>query len=84
GALLTAVAITALSLGARVYMPIALNRSLAAYGSTGSVFVVLSWLIVLCVAVAIGISTGAAVAQEPYLARRLGSPVPNRLRRQPP
>ncbi|WP_405542938.1 YihY/virulence factor BrkB family protein [Streptomyces goshikiensis] len=83
GAVLTAIAITALSLGARVYMPIALNRSLAAYGSTGSVFVILSWLIVLCVAVAIGISTGAAVAQEPYLARRLGSPLPNRLR-QPP
>ncbi|MCX4529605.1 MULTISPECIES: YhjD/YihY/BrkB family envelope integrity protein [unclassified Streptomyces] len=83
GALLTSAAITALSLGARVYMPIALNRSIAAYGSTGSVFVILSWLIVLCVAVAIGISTGAAVAQEPYLARRLGSPAPGRLRDDP-
>ncbi|MFI1650328.1 YhjD/YihY/BrkB family envelope integrity protein [Streptomyces avidinii] len=77
GALLTAAAITALSLGARVYMPIALNRSLAAYGSTGSVFVILSWLIVLCVAIAIGITMGAALAQEPYLVRRLGSPAPS-------
>ncbi|GGY96257.1 YhjD/YihY/BrkB family envelope integrity protein [Streptomyces avidinii] len=84
GALLTAAAITALSLGARVYMPIALNRSLAAYGSTGSVFVILSWLIVLCVAVAIGITTGATLAQEPYLARRLGSPAPSGRREERP
>ncbi|MFJ3516834.1 YhjD/YihY/BrkB family envelope integrity protein [Streptomyces sp. NPDC090131] len=84
GALLTAAAVTALSLGARVYMPIALNRSLAAYGSTGSVFVILSWLIVLCVAVAVGITTGATLAQEPYLARRLGSPSPGRTRRDDP
>ncbi|MET9596325.1 MULTISPECIES: YhjD/YihY/BrkB family envelope integrity protein [unclassified Streptomyces] len=80
GALLTAAAVTALSLGARVYMPIALNRALTTYGSTGSVFVILSWLIVLCVAVAIGITTGAALAQEPYLSRRLGSPVPGERR----
>ncbi|MFG2989718.1 YhjD/YihY/BrkB family envelope integrity protein [Streptomyces sp. NPDC048257] len=84
GALLTAAAVTALSLGARVYMPIALNRSLAAYGSTGSVFVILSWLIVLCVAVAIGITTGAALAHEPYLARRLGGPPPDGLRQERP
>ncbi|MFJ7587677.1 YhjD/YihY/BrkB family envelope integrity protein [Streptomyces sp. NPDC097617] len=84
GALLTAAAITALSLGARVYMPIALNRSLEAYGSTGSVFVILSWLIVLCVAVAVGITTGAALAQEPYMARRLGSPLPGRPREERP
>lgn len=71
---------TALSLGARVYMPIALNRSLDTYGSTGSVFVILSWLIVLCVAVAVGITLGAALAQEPYLARRLGSPAPGGMR----
>lgn len=82
GALITAAAVTALSLGARVYMPIALNRSLATYGSTGSVFVILSWLIVLCVAVAVGITLGAALAQEPYLARRLGSPVPGRMRQE--
>ncbi|WP_078851508.1 YhjD/YihY/BrkB family envelope integrity protein [Streptomyces sp. NRRL S-237] len=84
GALITAAAVTVLSLGARVYMPIALNRSLATYGSTGSVFVLLSWLIVLCVAVAVGITLGAALAQEPYLARRLGGALPNRRRPEQP
>ncbi|MGW7333251.1 YhjD/YihY/BrkB family envelope integrity protein [Streptomyces sp. NPDC054840] len=84
GALLTAAAVTALSLGARVYIPKALNRSLATYGSSGSVFVILSWLIVLCVAVAVGITLGAALAQEPYLVRRLGSPERNSLRQESP
>ncbi|MFI6143866.1 YhjD/YihY/BrkB family envelope integrity protein [Streptomyces sp. NPDC051109] len=80
GAVLTAVALTALSITARFYMPIALNRALVEFGSSGSVFVLLSWLIVVCVAVAIGVTTGAVLAQEPFLARRLGSPTPNRLR----
>ncbi|MER5932041.1 YhjD/YihY/BrkB family envelope integrity protein [Streptomyces sp. NPDC002054] len=77
GALLTAAATTLLSIGARFYMPRALNRALAEYGSVGSVFVLLSWLIVVCVAVAIAISAGAVLAQEPFLARRLGSPLPD-------
>ncbi|MFD9571956.1 YhjD/YihY/BrkB family envelope integrity protein [Streptomyces sp. NPDC059982] len=77
GALITAGAVTALSLTARFYMPVALNRALAEYGAAGSVFVLLSWLIVLCVAVAIGISVGAVLAQDPWLARRLNSPAPN-------
>ncbi|MEV6580024.1 YhjD/YihY/BrkB family envelope integrity protein [Streptomyces sp. NPDC051582] len=78
GALLTGGAMTALSVTAGFYMPRALNRALSEYGSAGSVFVLLSWLIVLCVAVAVGVTVGAVLAQEPFLARRLGSPVPNR------
>ncbi|MER6997186.1 YhjD/YihY/BrkB family envelope integrity protein [Streptomyces sp. NPDC000410] len=76
GAVLTAIATTVLSVGARFYMPRALNRVLAEYGSIGSVFVILSWLIVVCVAVAVAISAGAVAAQEPSLSRRLGSPPP--------
>ncbi|MGV9573820.1 hypothetical protein ACWDRX_32235, partial [Streptomyces nigra] len=38
------------------------------------VFVLLSWLIVVCVAVAIALSVGAVLSQEPYLRRRLGPP----------
>ncbi|MFJ3925279.1 hypothetical protein [Streptomyces sp. NPDC090022] len=76
GALLTGGAVTALSVTARYYMPVALDRALGEYGAAGTVFVLLSWLIVLCVAVAIGISAGAVLAQEPFLARRLGSPAP--------
>ncbi|MFD7838548.1 YhjD/YihY/BrkB family envelope integrity protein [Streptomyces sp. NPDC059761] len=78
GAVFTAVGLTALSITARFYMPIALNRALDEFGSAGSVFVLLSWLIVVCVAVAVGITTGAVLAQEPFLARRLGSPTPSR------
>ncbi|KPI31879.1 Ribonuclease BN [Actinobacteria bacterium OV450] len=80
GAVLTAFGSTALSLVARFYMPRALERALSDYGSAGSVFVLLSWLIVVCVAIAIGVTTGAVLAQEPFLARRLDSPVPKRLR----
>lgn len=78
GALITATAVTALTWAARLYMPRALNRTLSEYGSVGSVFVLMSWLIVMCVAIALGISVGAVVAQEPFLARRLGSPPPVR------
>jgi membrane protein len=74
GAVITAIASTCLSLTAHFYMPRALNRALTEYGSAGSVFVLLSWLIVVCVAVAIGISVGAVLAQEPFLAHRLGTP----------
>jgi len=74
GAVLTAIAVSALSVTAHFYMPRALNRALGDYGSAGSVFVLLSWLIVVCVAVAIGLSVGAVLSQEPFLRRRLGTP----------
>ncbi|MFD7443325.1 YhjD/YihY/BrkB family envelope integrity protein [Streptomyces sp. NPDC059909] len=74
GAVLTGAAVTALSIGSRYYMPIALNRSLAEYGPLGSVFTILSWLIVTCAAVAVGITAGAVLAKEPWPARRLGTP----------
>ncbi len=73
GAALTAIAATALSATAHFYMPRAINRALEEYGSAGSVFVLLSWLIVVCVAVAVGISVGAVMSQEPFMARRLGT-----------
>ncbi|MBV2355546.1 YihY/virulence factor BrkB family protein [Streptomyces sp. J2-1] len=74
GSVLTALALTALTATAALYMPRALDRALSDYGPVGSVFVLLSWLIVVCVAVAVTLSTGAVAAQEPALARRLGSP----------
>ena len=75
GAVITAVAVSGLSVTAHFYMPRALNRALADYGSVGSVFVMLSWLIVVCVAVAIALSVGAVLSQEPFLRSRLG-PLP--------
>jgi membrane protein len=72
GAVLTAAAMTALSVTARFYMPTALNRSLAAYGPLGSVFTLLSWLIVTCAAITFTITAGAVLAVEPPLAEPLG------------
>ncbi|MER5939516.1 YhjD/YihY/BrkB family envelope integrity protein [Streptomyces sp. NPDC001928] len=73
GAVITAIAVSALSVTAHFYMPRALNRALGDYGSAGSVFVLLSWLIVVCVAVTIGLSMGAVLSQEPFLRHRLGT-----------
>ncbi|MER6070216.1 hypothetical protein ABT187_15535 [Streptomyces sp. NPDC001817] len=78
GALITATVLTALAVTARLYMPRALDHALADYGPLGSVFVLLSWLIVVCVAAAVAVSAGAVLAQEPFLADRLGSPPPRR------
>ncbi|MET8289012.1 YhjD/YihY/BrkB family envelope integrity protein [Streptomyces sp. NPDC048448] len=74
GALLTGAAVTALTLTAKLYVPAALNRSLDKYGSLGAVFTLLSWLISLCVVVAVGITAGAVIAREPAVSRHLGSP----------
>ncbi|MFI6276809.1 YhjD/YihY/BrkB family envelope integrity protein [Streptomyces sp. NPDC050988] len=74
GAVLTAVALTSLTVIAKLYVPTALNRSLDRYGSLGAVFTVLSWLIALCVVVALCITAGAVIAREPAVSRRLGSP----------
>ncbi|MFE9623688.1 YhjD/YihY/BrkB family envelope integrity protein [Streptomyces sp. NPDC006527] len=76
GAVITAVAVTGLSVTAHFYMPRALDRALDEYGSAGPVFVLLSWLIVVCVAIAVGISTGAVLSGERFLAGRLGSRAP--------
>ncbi len=65
GAVITGGAVTALSLTARFYLPVSLNKAVGEFGAGGSVFVVLSWLIVLCVAVAIGLTLGAVLAQQP-------------------
>ncbi|MEU9855471.1 YhjD/YihY/BrkB family envelope integrity protein [Streptomyces sp. NPDC047974] len=73
GALLGAAASTALGVTARLYMPGALNRALAEYGSLGLVLTLLSWLIVVCAALTFAFTIGAVLAREPALARRLGT-----------
>ena len=73
GALLAAAAMSALALTARLYMPVALNRSLAEYGALGLVLSALSWLIVMCAAVTFAVTIGAVLAQEPPLNRFLGT-----------
>ncbi|MDH6517660.1 membrane protein [Streptomyces sp. SAI-208] len=76
GALLTGTALAVLTSTASLYVPRALNHSLAKYGSLGAVFTVLSWLITLCVVATLCITAGAVIAREPAVARALGAPVP--------
>lgn len=71
GAVLTSAAMTALSVTARLYMPTALDRSLATYGPLGSVFTMLSWLIGLCAVLTFSITAGAVLATRPPLAQPL-------------
>ncbi|MEU4092570.1 ribonuclease BN [Streptomyces sp. NPDC026673] len=61
GALLTAVVLEAAVFAAPLYVPTALNRSLRAYGSLGSVFTLLSGLIALCVVATVCITVGAVM-----------------------
>ncbi|MGW7437058.1 YhjD/YihY/BrkB family envelope integrity protein [Streptomyces sp. NPDC054849] len=74
GAILVAVGETAITWASRFYMPHAVNRSLEQFGGLGLVFAVLSWLIVFCVVVTLGIAAGYVLAHESLLARRLGTP----------
>jgi membrane protein len=67
----------ALSVTARLYIPAALNRSLAEYGGLGPVFTLLSWLIVVCAVITGCITVGAVIAQEPPLSHHLGTPAPD-------
>lgn len=76
GALLTGTALSVLTSSASLYVPRALNRSLEKYGSLGAVFTLLSWLISLCVVVALCITAGAVIAREPWATRRLGTLAP--------
>ncbi|WP_431959071.1 YhjD/YihY/BrkB family envelope integrity protein [Actinacidiphila sp. bgisy160] len=59
GALLTAVLLEAALFAAPLYVPTALNRSMRAYGSLGSVFTLLSGLIALCVVATVCLTVGA-------------------------
>ncbi|MFF9341387.1 MULTISPECIES: YhjD/YihY/BrkB family envelope integrity protein [unclassified Streptomyces] len=73
GALLGAVSSTVLGITARFYMPGALNRALAEYGSLGLVLTLLSWLIVVCAALTFAFTIGAVLAREPPLRDLLGT-----------
>ncbi|MER5965682.1 YhjD/YihY/BrkB family envelope integrity protein [Streptomyces sp. NPDC002057] len=73
GAVLAAAATSALALTARLYMPPALNRTLAEYGALGLVLTLFSWLIVVCASVTFAFTIGAVLAQEPPLCHYLGT-----------
>jgi membrane protein len=61
---------------AEVYLPRAVAESVARFGPYGVVFTALSWLIVLFTALTVAVTLGRVIAQEPEVARRLGSVEP--------
>ncbi|MFF1413052.1 YhjD/YihY/BrkB family envelope integrity protein [Streptomyces sp. NPDC058289] len=75
GALFVASGVQLVSWGSRIYMPRAMDRSLQQFGSLGSVFVLLSWLIVYFVVTTAAIAIGYVVAREPLPTRWLRTPV---------
>lgn len=74
GAVLAGVGEQLLSVWSRIYMPIAVQRSLREFGGLGSVFVLLSWLIAFFVVITLSIAVGYVVAREPLPARLLRTP----------
>ncbi|MFD6886664.1 YhjD/YihY/BrkB family envelope integrity protein [Streptomyces sp. NPDC059957] len=74
GALLAGVGEQVLTVASRVYMPHAVDRSLQQFGSLGSVFVLLSWLIAFFIVVTLAIAVGYVVAHEPLPAAWLRTP----------
>lgn len=75
GALFVASGVQVVSWASRIYMPHAVQRSLRQFGSLGSVFVLLSWLIAYFIVVTAAIALGYVVAREPLPTRWLRTPV---------
>ncbi|MER5642823.1 ribonuclease BN [Kitasatospora sp. NPDC002227] len=73
GAVLCGLALTGVGIAGRVYLPRAMTRSVLKFGPYGVVFTSLSWLIVIFAAVTLAIAFGRVVAEEPAVARLLGS-----------
>ena len=73
GAVLTAVGMIVLFAASRIYMPRTLSRSIAQFGPLGSVFTLLSWIIVICIVISTAIASGYVLAHEQPLARWLGT-----------
>ncbi|WP_329116275.1 YhjD/YihY/BrkB family envelope integrity protein [Streptomyces sp. NBC_01465] len=64
GALITGIAVVALTWGSRLYVPRTLERSVDQFGPLGAVFTLLSWLIVFFACITVGIALGYVVAHE--------------------
>ncbi len=73
GAVLAGIAMTGLGIAAQVYLPSAVSRSITKFGPYGVVFTSLSWLIVMFTAITLAIALGRVVAEDPQVARHLGT-----------
>ncbi|MEV5599672.1 YhjD/YihY/BrkB family envelope integrity protein [Streptomyces sp. NPDC052496] len=74
GALLTGTGVVAFSLLSRLWLPRTLTRSVDRYGPLGSVFTLLSWLILFFVTVVLGIALGQVLARTEAVRLRLRLP----------
>ncbi|MGW7101897.1 YhjD/YihY/BrkB family envelope integrity protein [Streptomyces sp. NPDC054838] len=74
GAVMAGIGGQLLSVGSRIYMPHAVERSMQQFGGLGSVFVLLSWLIAFFIVITLAVSVGYVVAHEPLPARWLRTP----------
>jgi membrane protein len=74
GAVLAGVGTVALSSGARLLMPTAMQRSLDEFGPLGPVFTFLSWLISVFLVAVSGLAVGGAVASSSWYRRKAGLP----------
>ncbi|MET8473022.1 YhjD/YihY/BrkB family envelope integrity protein [Streptomyces sp. NPDC006422] len=72
GALLTAAGAVAFCGVSGLWLPRALRMSVERYGALGSVFTVLSWLILFFTTVVFGVAVGRVLAQEEFLRSRIG------------
>ncbi|WP_338693879.1 YhjD/YihY/BrkB family envelope integrity protein [Streptomyces sp. Q6] len=76
GAVLTGVGVVSFCAVSDLWLPRALRLSMARYGALGSVFTVLSWLILFFTMVVFGVAVGRTLAQEEFVRRHLGTPAP--------
>ncbi|MFE0101480.1 YhjD/YihY/BrkB family envelope integrity protein [Streptomyces sp. NPDC059009] len=76
GAVLTGAGVVLFCGVSGLWLPRALRLSVERYGALGSVFTVLSWLIVFFTVVVFGVAVGRMLAQEEFLRRRLGPAAP--------
>ncbi|MEU6251947.1 YhjD/YihY/BrkB family envelope integrity protein [Streptomyces sp. NPDC047043] len=72
GALLTGFGVVLLSVVSGLWLPHSLRLSVERYGPLGSVFTLLSWLILFFATVVVGIAVGYVIAHDDLVARRLG------------
>ncbi|WJV50635.1 YhjD/YihY/BrkB family envelope integrity protein [Streptomyces flavofungini] len=76
GALLTGVGVIVFSGVSALWLPRALEHGVERYGTLGTVFTLLSWLIVFFVVVVLGTAVGYVLAHDASVRGRLGTPAP--------
>ncbi|PWI19938.1 ribonuclease BN [Streptomyces sp. Act143] len=72
GALLTGLGVVVFSSASELWLPRSLRLSVERYGPLGSVFTLLSWLILFFATVVVGVAVGQVLAHDERIGRYLG------------